>query len=189
MYNGIGLATPRGSGTSGYIQRNLSFIKPKRTDFEPGAFDKSSGPNQSSVLTTLLQHAPAFDGDSGPKIRKANSTLLAHNRRRKIESELLELHELLEKKGLSKKQVEERVAGRRAVLVAQLEREEVTGESHSEIDPDKLDSHQSAELKNRELNNLRKAFRIDDAHKPGRAFDPEEMEKRKLVRLQQRQIR
>ena len=27
MYNGIGLQTPRGSGTSGYIQRNLSVPK------------------------------------------------------------------------------------------------------------------------------------------------------------------
>lgn len=27
MYNGIGLQTPRGSGTSGYIQRNLSIVK------------------------------------------------------------------------------------------------------------------------------------------------------------------
>ena len=27
MYNGIGLNTPRGSGTSGFIQRNLSNFK------------------------------------------------------------------------------------------------------------------------------------------------------------------
>lgn len=27
MYNGIGLTTPRGSGTNGYVQRNLSFVK------------------------------------------------------------------------------------------------------------------------------------------------------------------
>lgn len=27
MYNGIGLPTPRGSGTSGYIQKNLSLVK------------------------------------------------------------------------------------------------------------------------------------------------------------------
>jgi hypothetical protein len=26
MYNGIGLTTPRGSGTNGYVQRNLSFV-------------------------------------------------------------------------------------------------------------------------------------------------------------------
>mgnify|MGYP006867842780 CR=1 FL=1 len=32
MYNGIGLQTARGSGTNGYVQRNLSFVhvgKPK----------------------------------------------------------------------------------------------------------------------------------------------------------------
>ena len=30
MYNGIGLTTPRGSGTSGYVQKNLSFVKPNQ---------------------------------------------------------------------------------------------------------------------------------------------------------------
>lgn len=29
MYNGLGLRTPRGSATSGYIQRNESFVKPR----------------------------------------------------------------------------------------------------------------------------------------------------------------
>ena len=28
MYNGIGLTTARGSGTSGYVQKNLSHVKP-----------------------------------------------------------------------------------------------------------------------------------------------------------------
>ena len=28
MYNGVGLQTARGSGTSGYVQKNLSHIKP-----------------------------------------------------------------------------------------------------------------------------------------------------------------
>ena len=27
MYNGIGLTTQRGSGTNGYVQRNLSFVR------------------------------------------------------------------------------------------------------------------------------------------------------------------
>ena len=27
MYNGIGLATARGSGTNGYVQRNLGFVR------------------------------------------------------------------------------------------------------------------------------------------------------------------
>lgn len=28
MYNGVGLQTARGSGTSGYVQRNLSHVTP-----------------------------------------------------------------------------------------------------------------------------------------------------------------
>ena len=30
MYNGIGLPTQRGSGTNGYVQRNLSFVQQKK---------------------------------------------------------------------------------------------------------------------------------------------------------------
>ena len=37
MYNGVGLQTARGSGTSGYVQRNLSHVlpgqKPKLQDY------------------------------------------------------------------------------------------------------------------------------------------------------------
>jgi hypothetical protein len=29
MYNGIGLQTARGSGTSGYVQKSLAYMKPK----------------------------------------------------------------------------------------------------------------------------------------------------------------
>ena len=29
MYNGIGLVTPRGSGTSGYVQKSLAYVKNK----------------------------------------------------------------------------------------------------------------------------------------------------------------
>lgn len=38
MYNGIGLSTARGSGTSGYVQRNLAHTKGKgkRTDLKVG---------------------------------------------------------------------------------------------------------------------------------------------------------
>ena len=34
MYNGIGLATARGSGTNGYVQKNLAFIKMGKTKIE-----------------------------------------------------------------------------------------------------------------------------------------------------------
>lgn len=32
MYNGVGLATARGSGTSGYVQRSLAVVKSSRKE-------------------------------------------------------------------------------------------------------------------------------------------------------------
>ena len=34
MYNGIGLNTVRGSGTNGYVQKNLSFVRNKKDRIE-----------------------------------------------------------------------------------------------------------------------------------------------------------
>ena len=34
MYNGIGISTARGTGTNGYVQKNLSFVPTKRERVE-----------------------------------------------------------------------------------------------------------------------------------------------------------
>lgn len=34
MYNGIGLSTPRGSGTNGYVQKNFAAVKNRREKVE-----------------------------------------------------------------------------------------------------------------------------------------------------------
>ena len=75
MYNGVGLLTPRGSGTSGHVQSN--------------AFNLRQAPS------TLLN---VGDG-KGPTVRRANEDILEHNRKREIEVKLLELEEELENKG------------------------------------------------------------------------------------------
>jgi len=67
MYNGIGLATPRGSGTSGYVQRNLAYIKPSfkgKADF-------------TKELKRLRQNVI-------PARRKANPEILLHKQKREI---------------------------------------------------------------------------------------------------------
>ncbi|CEI98135.1 hypothetical protein RMCBS344292_12252 [Rhizopus microsporus] len=58
MYNGIGLTTPRGSGTNGYVTRNLSFVKPPP--------QRKDEPKE----------------ESEPKLKKANAAILEHNRKR-----------------------------------------------------------------------------------------------------------
>ena len=77
-YNGIGLKTPRGSGTNGYVQRSLANIRRK-------------------------PHAP-YARDSGfdqpqTKSRKPNPEIMEHDRKRGIELKCLELQDKLEEEG------------------------------------------------------------------------------------------
>ena len=76
MYNGVGILTPRGTGTSGHVQTNKFNVRrapvPK---FGEGA-DK--------------QHSVD---------RKPNKDILEHNRRRQLEIKLLELSDQLEEAG------------------------------------------------------------------------------------------
>ena len=71
MYNGIGLRTPRGSGTNGYVQRNLAALRAsKKTSYE---------------LAKEFQRK-----DEGPKVNTPDAALLEHERKRKIEVKLME---------------------------------------------------------------------------------------------------
>lgn len=80
MYNGIGLPTPRGSGTSGYVQRNFAAIKNRKekvdykTDAELAKLDRS------------LNKPP-------------NKEILEHQWKRRIELKCVELQDELEEQG------------------------------------------------------------------------------------------
>ncbi|KAH6932244.1 hypothetical protein HPB50_004046 [Hyalomma asiaticum] len=80
MYNGIGLQTARGSGTNGYVQRNLSLVQRSR--------DKVSYKTEEDIQRLDAQ-----------LIRKANSEILDHERKRKLEIKCLELQETMEEQG------------------------------------------------------------------------------------------
>lgn len=77
MYNGIGLTTPRGSGTNGYVQTNVACV---RTRKDPVSYLKDD-----------------HFKDSGPAVfREPNPELVEHDRKRQIELKCLELREKLE---------------------------------------------------------------------------------------------
>lgn len=80
MYNGVGIVTPRGTGTSGYVQTNKFNVRRAPVP-KFGAADA--------------------DGGRGPHAadRKPNQEILEHNRRRQIEIKLLELQDKLEDAG------------------------------------------------------------------------------------------
>ena len=67
MYNGIGLTTPRGSGTNGYVQRNLSALRFTKNHQSYEEVDK-----QAEVFEQRLGKAP-------------NRGLIEHEKKRKIE--------------------------------------------------------------------------------------------------------
>lgn len=108
MYNGIGLPTPRGSGTSGYIQRNLSHLKPRRTDIG------------SSLGGVGLDGADWGRTAQTPKVRKPNAELLEHERRRQVEIKLLYFADELRESNVSEDAIAERVAEERERLLALL---------------------------------------------------------------------
>lgn len=79
MYNGVGLLTARGSGTSGHVQTNAFNIRHR------------------SWQTT-------DDRDKKPeRVKKPDERILEHERKRAIELELVELAETLEEEGYGKR--------------------------------------------------------------------------------------
>jgi hypothetical protein len=77
MSSNVGLSTPRGSGTSGYVQRNLAHLKPRDT-FKPYPTDLES-----------LKH----------RQRQPDKEILDHDRKRDVEVKVFELRDRLEDEG------------------------------------------------------------------------------------------
>ena len=80
MYNGIGLPTPRGSGSNGYVQRNFALVKNRREKVEY---------RSNADLATL---------DKG-LVKQPNKEILEHQWKRSIELECVILQDKLEEQG------------------------------------------------------------------------------------------
>lgn len=77
MYNGIGLQTPRGSGTNGHVQRNWAIIRKAK--------DKVTYKTDEGKLDQLN--------------KQPNKEILDHVRKRKVEVKCAELADILEEQG------------------------------------------------------------------------------------------
>lgn len=84
MYNGIGRPSVRGTGTSGYVQKNLAHIKKTRQN-RPDIVDK-----------------PKND-------REPNMDIILHQMKRKIEAKCFELRKSLESEGWNKEEIDRKV--------------------------------------------------------------------------------
>ena len=75
MSDNVGLPTPRGSGTSGYVQRSLAYIRP-------------------GDLPWTKDHIP-----TPPRQRQPDQGILDHDRKRLVEVEVFDLRDRLEEEG------------------------------------------------------------------------------------------
>ncbi|KAM3179837.1 hypothetical protein ACTXT7_017496 [Hymenolepis weldensis] len=101
MYNGIGLPTPRGSGTNGYVQRNLAFL----TTYK----DKINYKTDEEVKHT----------DAVP-FKEPNKEILMHEKKRKVEVKCLELQMQMEDQGYTEEEVQSKVSALRKDLLSKL---------------------------------------------------------------------
>lgn len=154
MSSNVGLSTPRGSGTSGYVQRNLSLLKPRDAGVgSPYSLDSSARP---------------------PKTRKPDQEILNHDRMREIEIKVFELREKLEDDEVAEEEIEEQCDTLREKLIGDMERNKNRDKNRlgggKRVDGKGLKSyqvHELAEAKERESERLRRALGL----KPGEIQD------------------
>lgn len=136
MSSNVGLTTPRGSGTSGYVQRNLSTLKPRATGYgQPYSLNDSARP---------------------PKIRKPDEDILKHDRLREIEVKVMELRDKLEEEGeLEEDDIDEQCDKLRERLVDDMGK---NGKRQAGTKAKSYQVHELAEAKAKESERLRRAL-------------------------------
>lgn len=150
MSDNVGLSTPRGSGTSGYVQRNLAHIRPR----DSGA----PYPPRDADMPKHHQQQP----DKG---------ILEHDRKRAVEVKVLELRDELEDAGeLEDDEIDERCDALRKRLLAESARGGGGGggADRGRRGPVKMHQvHEMADQKIREDERLRRALKISRDYEEG----------------------
>ncbi|KAK4051211.1 ATPase [Microbotryomycetes sp. JL201] len=170
--NGIGLSTPRGSGTNGYIQTNRSHLRSR--DPRPSATSSlSSGPGSA------FSRAPDKD-------------ILEHERRRRVEVKCLELQVSLEDDGVDQEEIEVQVDALRQKLLKESAAAAAAALTTTTGERGQIkmhDRHALAQAKEIENEKMRRALKISKDHQEGLAFDPQAQAALKVKRQEERQQR
>jgi hypothetical protein len=172
MSSNVGLTTPRGSGTSGYVQRNSAFIKPRAAGY--------GAPYPPASSASFKQRMP-------------DKQILEHDRMRAIEVQVMEERERLEeenerieeeataKKGkkekeegeeeeekvLTEEEIDERCEALRQKLIEKSEGEKKMGPPKKGRNLKSYQVHELAEAKIEESERLRRALGIREDRDTG----------------------
>ncbi|CAH1758667.1 2541_t:CDS:2 [Entrophospora sp. SA101] len=166
MYGNVGLTTPRGSGTNGYVVRNLSFV---RTHKDPIHYESlEEGKNKPSSLIH----------------RKPNQEILEHEKKRQIEIKCLSFRDELESKGeIDEDEIDKKVESHRQALLSSID----IVEDNKTLQ--EYQTHHLTQAKAAENEKIMKALGIDSGtYIEGAAFDKELQEQKKLERIKQKEL-
>ncbi|EMR67790.1 putative pre-mrna-splicing factor cwc21 protein [Eutypa lata UCREL1] len=151
MSDNVGLSTPRGSGTSGYVQRNLAHMRPRdrAAPYPPKDFDS-------------LKH----------RQRQPDREILEHDRKREVEVKVFELRDQLEDEGIDEDEIDTRCDALREVLLAEMNSSSSSSSSRGGAGPVRKglkphQVHEMADAKIRESERLRSALRISKDYEEG----------------------
>ncbi|CAK7243698.1 MAG: RNA-splicing factor [Sporothrix thermara] len=174
MSDNVGLSTPRGSGTSGYVQRNRAFIRPRDNAY--------GGPHGNSNPRDLLASQQAS------RLRQPDQGILEHDRKRAIEVRVFALRDELEEKGdIDEDAIDERCDALRKQLTDEAQRgggRNGTGAGGGDV-RQRYKAHQvheQARAKIVESERLRRALRINKDYQEGEHWrrQGERQQKRKV---------
>ncbi|EGR45970.1 uncharacterized protein TRIREDRAFT_80709 [Trichoderma reesei QM6a] len=157
MSDNVGLSTPRGSGTSGYVQRNLAQVRPR-------------------------DYAAPYpkDRDMRHKQRQPDKAILEHDRKREIEVKVFELRDQLEEeeyvrsgqtrsRGRGQRVEEEEIDRRcdelRKKLLAEMNSKNKNNAPRRAFKEHQV--HEMADAKIKESERLRRALKISSDYEEG----------------------
>ncbi|KIY53435.1 cwf21-domain-containing protein, partial [Fistulina hepatica ATCC 64428] len=162
MYNGIGLTTPRGSGTNGYVIRNLSAMRPHQSE-------------------SAADRAAAWDV-APPKHREPDQAILEHERLRQVEVKCLELQLQLEDDGVDEDEIADRVDALRTKLVT--DSNNAAAKSAKLLKPS--DTHALAAAKKDEMAKMAAALGVRKDYQEGDAWNKDKIEEERRARATER---
>ncbi|CAH2350989.1 pre-mRNA-splicing factor Cwc21p [[Candida] railenensis] len=99
-YNGIGLQTPRGSGTSGYVQRNSASV-------EDGKYQDNARGRIYKTRQLQIQQDEISKANQQPIEQDVN--IKEHNMKRDVELKCMELRDLLEDQNVEEELIAKKV--------------------------------------------------------------------------------
>lgn len=156
MSSNVGLATPRGSGTSGYVQRSLSVLKPRDNSY-------GSNPNNKPFSSSNLSKSSFTTSTQDTQLRAPDTGILDHERLRKIEAKVFTLRtELEEEEDPEKRLVDEEIDTRCEQLRTRLLEEDArsTGGKSENKRYKTYEVHEMAAAKQEEVEKIKNALGI-----------------------------